>query len=93
MFESCLCNKIYKKIDEKDISFLNEMLGCERVFTGDNISEDFCHDELNTVRAYPEVLVDVLNTEEISKIMKYAYEKDIPVVVRGSGTGLVGRCV
>ncbi|HHT78364.1 MAG TPA: FAD-binding protein [Actinobacteria bacterium] len=93
MFESCLCNKIYKKIDEKDISFLNEMLGCERVFTGDNISEDFCHDELNTVRAYPEVLVDVLNTEEISKIMKYAYEKDIPVVVRGSGTGLVGSSV
>lgn len=93
MFESCLCNKVYKKIDDKDIRFLNELLGCERVFTGERISEDFCHDELNTVRAYPEVLVDVLNTEEISKIMKYAYEKDIPVVVRGSGTGLVGSSV
>ena len=41
----------------------------------------------------PEVLVEVLTTEEVSKIMKYAYENSIPVVARGSGTGLVGASV
>jgi len=93
MFQSCLCNKIYKKVDDDDIKFLENLLGHERVFCGDKISEDYCHDELNTVRAYPEVLADVLSAEEISRVMKYAYEKDIPVVVRGSGTGLVGSSV
>jgi glycolate oxidase len=35
----------------------------------------------------------VLNTEEVSKVMKHAYENKIPVVARGSGTGLVGASV
>jgi glycolate oxidase len=93
MFQSCLCNKIYKKIDSKDLKFLTDILGRDRVLTGENISEDYCHDELNTIRAYPEVLVEVLNTEEVSKIMKYACDNDIAVVARGSGTGLVGSSV
>ena len=35
----------------------------------------------------------VVSTEEVSAIMKYAYAQEIPVVVRGSGTGLVGASV
>ncbi len=38
----------------------------------------------------PDAMVEVLSTEEVSKIMEYAYKNNIPVVVRGSGTGLVG---
>ena len=41
----------------------------------------------------PDVLVEAITTEEVSKIMKYAYENMIPVVPRGSGTGLVGASV
>ncbi len=93
MFESCLCNKVYKKIDEKDLNFLTVLLGSQRVISGSSISEDYCHDELNTVRAYPEVLVEVLTAQEVSAIMKYAGDNDIPVVARGSGTGLVGSSV
>ena len=33
------------------------------------------------------------SAEEISTIMKYAYEQAIPVTPRGSGTGLVGSSV
>ena len=93
MFQSCLCNRNYKKIDDKDIKFLTKLVGCERVISGNDISEDYCHDELNTVRAYPEVLVEVLSSFEVSEIMKYANTNDIPVVARGSGTGLVGSSV
>jgi len=93
MFQSCLCNRTYKKIDDKDLKFLTGLVGCERVITGNDISEDYCHDELNTVRAYPEVLVEVLSSFEVSEIMKYANANDIPVVARGSGTGLVGSSV
>ncbi len=41
----------------------------------------------------PDAMVEVLSTEEVSKIMAYAHKNNIPVVVRGSGTGLVGASV
>lgn len=87
-----LCNN-YKKIDEKDIEFLKALVGKDRICVGEEISEDFSHDELGGVKKMPEVLIEVLSTEEVSKIMKYAYENNIPVVARGSGTGLVGASV
>ena len=83
----------YKKVEANDIAFLKNLITPERIFVGDEIGEDFSHDELATIHSYPEVLIKVKSTEEISKIMKYAYEYNIPVVVRGSGTGLVGACV
>jgi glycolate oxidase len=89
----CVCNKEYKKLDEKDVKFLVELLGEERVFTGKNINEDFSHDELGGISKMPEALVEVASTEEVSKIMAYAYENNLPVVARGSGTGLVGASV
>jgi glycolate oxidase len=83
----------YKKIDAKDIEFLVSILDKNRVLTGEEINEDFSHDEMGGISKMPDVLVDVLTTEEVSKIMKYAYENMIPVVARGSGTGLVGASV
>ncbi len=77
----------------KDIEYLDSILGKDRVLTKERISEDFSHDELGGISKIPEVLVEARSTEEISKIMKYAYEKGIPVVARGSGTGLVGASV
>jgi glycolate oxidase len=90
---ACNCTNQYKKLDEKDVKFLVELLGEDRVFTGENVSEDFSHDELGGISKMPEALVEVLSTEEVSKIMTYAYENNIPVVAKGSGTGLVGSSV
>ncbi|MBC8062792.1 MAG: FAD-binding oxidoreductase, partial [Clostridiaceae bacterium] len=83
----------YKKLDVKDIEFLVSVLDINRVFTGEAINDDFSHDEMGGISKMPEVLVEVLSTEEVSKIMKYACENLIPVVARGSGTGLVGASV
>lgn len=83
----------YKTLDVKDKEFLVSLLGEERVYTGEAISEDYSHDELGGISNLPEALVDVLSTDEVSKIMTYAYENNIPVVARGSGTGLVGASV
>ncbi|MBU3161685.1 2-hydroxy-acid oxidase, partial [Clostridium frigoris] len=62
----------YKKLDAMDIEFLVSVLGKDRVFTGDNINDDFSHDEMGGISKMPEVLVEVLTTDEVSKIMKYA---------------------
>lgn len=83
----------YKKLDAKDIDFLVSILDKDRVITGDDINDDFSHDEMGGISKMPEVLVEVLTTDEVSKIMKYANENVIPVVARGSGTGLVGASV
>jgi len=84
---------MHKKIDNYDIEYFKSIVGNDRVLTGNQISKDYAKDELGTVKNMPEVVIKVLSALEISKIMKYANEKIIPVTVRGSGTGLVGACV
>jgi len=83
----------YKRIDQTDLGFLRNLLGSDRVYVGNDISDDYSHDELGGISKMPEVMVEVLSTEEVSEIMKHAYANHIPVVVRGSGTGLVGASV
>jgi len=84
---------MYKKIDINDINYFKSIICEERILVGDQISEDYHKDELGTVRNAPEVVIKVHDAQEISQVLKYANEKVIPVVVRGSGTGLVGACV
>lgn len=83
----------YRTIEQKDIDFLTAHIDPQRVLFGDAISEDYSHDELGTVAHMPDVLVRVLSTDEVVCIMQYANANHIPVVARGSGTGLVGACV
>lgn len=84
---------MYKTIDQNDVNYFLSFIPQERVLYKDEISHDFAHDELGSVEQMPEVLIYVTSTEEVAKIMKYAYENEIPVVARGSGTDLVGAAV
>ena len=84
---------MYKKVDEKDIAYLSSIIPENRIVIGKDISHDYAHDEMGGIESYPDVLIFVKSTEEVSKIMKYAYDNDIPVVARGSGTDLVGAAV
>ena len=65
----------------------------ERVLRGTEAKEEYSHDELSGTKCTPDYVVIANNTEEISKIMELANELEVPVTVRGSGTGLVGACV
>ena len=84
---------MYSKVTAADIAALQAIVGEQDVLTGEAINPDYAHDELGGVSQMPEVLVRVHSTEEISKIMRLAYARTIPVTVRGSGTGLVGAAV
>lgn len=83
----------YSKLVEKDIAYLKSLLGDGHVFIGEEILEDYTHDELGEARAFPEAVVEPDSTEAIAAIMRYAYDRNIPVTTRGSGTGLCGGCV
>lgn len=84
---------MYNKVTAADIAALQAILGEADVLFGDAINPDYAHDELGGISCMPEVLVRVHTTEEVSAVMKHAYEHCIPVTVRGSGTGLVGAAV
>lgn len=84
---------MYRNITKTDIEYLVSVTDAARVLCAGNISEDYSHDELGGIRQSPGVLVRVSSTGEVSAIMRYANEQRIPVVVRGSGTGLVGAAV
>ena len=83
----------YGRFGADDLAFMKSLCGDERVTARDDIGEDYCHDELGGSFARPDARVQVLSADEISKVMRYAFEHDIPVTVRGSGTGLVGGAV
>ncbi len=83
----------YKKVDLQDVHNLISITSNDRVFFDTAINEDYSHDELSGDQQYPEVLVKANTTAEVSRIMTYAFQNNIPVTPRGQGTGLVGGAV
>ncbi len=84
----------YKTFDQNDLSFLQNLISDEkRILTRDIMNEDYSHDELSGTTSFPDVVVKVLSADEVSEILKYANEQNLPVTPRGAGTGLVGASV
>lgn len=84
----------YERVTDEDIKYLVNVCGAEHVLTGDAVHSDFTHDEMTEYGCYtPEVVVEAMDTEQVSRIMAYASERHIPVTPRGAGTGLCGSAV
>lgn len=84
---------MFKQLDRHDIEVLTNIVGAEHITVDGDIDHEFTHDELKNVSGKPEAHVYVSDKYQVSKIMAYAYENNLPVTVRGAGTGLVGSCV
>ncbi|MCI5649438.1 MAG: FAD-binding oxidoreductase [Fusicatenibacter sp.] len=81
----------YKKMTPEDFDYIRSVTAPERVWIGDEIATEYYRDEMPEYGVFqPELYAEVLNKEEISAIMAYAYRENIPVVCRGAGTGLAG---
>lgn len=83
----------YNQVTEADLAVLAGFVDRERLLFGDEINEEYSHDELTSERVYPSLVARVVSTEEVSKLMAYANEHHIAVTPRGAGTGLVGAAV
>ena len=83
----------YNKVTAEVIEKL-KAIAPNRVFAGEEINEDYIHDEMPIYGKFaPEVVVEAASTEEISEVMKVCNENCIPVIPRGAGTGLAGGAV
>lgn len=80
----------FNKITSRDVEFFEKFLGSGNVSTSE--------EELiaNSVDAYPdgfykpEIVLWPESSEQVAEILRYAYERRIPVYPRGGGTGLTG---
>nr|WP_072536317.1 FAD-binding oxidoreductase [Anaerococcus mediterraneensis] len=83
----------YNKVNEEIVSKLKDSVS-GKVFFGDEINEDYFHDEMPIYGSYkPEVLIEAESTQDVSNILKICNENKIPVLARGAGSGLVGSGV
>lgn len=83
----------YKQPTAEMIEELKEIVP-GRVIIGEEISDDYSHDEMSFYGKYaPDVVVEVTTTEEIATICKCCYANDVPFVARGAGSGLSAGCV
>jgi glycolate oxidase len=78
-------------MEAADFEYIRSVTAPERVAVGDEIASEYYHDEMPNYGTFqPELYVEVENKYEISRIMAYCNEQNIPLVVRGAGTGLAG---
>ncbi len=83
----------YNRIDENIKKQIEEKVVGE-VYYGDEISEDFFHDEMPIYgKGEPEIVVNVESAQEVSAVVKICNDNNVPFVVRGAGTGLTGAAV
>jgi len=84
----------YNKLSPALAEELRSIVGERRFQYAEQVKEEYSHDEMPIYGKYlPEAVCLAESTEEVSRIMKLCWENDIPVTVRGAGTGLVGGCV
>lgn len=75
------------------VSRLRQIVGAEHVSAGPDVDPADTHDEALTGRpVVPLAVVRPAGTGEVSAILSMAHATRIPVVARGSGTGLSGAC-
>lgn len=80
----------YNQLTPELIAELENIVGGDNCLTGEDINEDYAHDEMPIYGTHmPDAVVLPANTDEVSAIMKLASANNIPVTVRGAGTGLV----
>jgi glycolate oxidase len=84
---------MYQKVDEQAIQFLKELFGEDDVLLDPEMKEKYSHDEVPGLKAEPEAVVRAVNAEQVSRLLKLANERMIPVTPRGAGYGLSGGAV
>ena len=81
----------YGRVTNRELEFLRKIVGPERISTGESILGLHSRDESSHQGRKPDVVLWPLRTDEISKILKLANEKQIPVTPWGAGTSLEGN--
>lgn len=83
----------FSKCTAEDIQDLRGICGHDAVIEGGPLLVDYTHDEMATIKGYPDVVVLPKDAKEVSLVMQLASARNIAVTPRGAGTGLCGGAV
>ena len=72
---------------------LRAIIGDESRVIAENIPHAYQSDKLGRKTGHAEAVVIAKSTEEVSEVLRYAYDRRIPVTPSGAGTNLVGATV
>ncbi|HAV92822.1 TPA: hypothetical protein DCW38_06545 [candidate division WOR-3 bacterium] len=75
------------------IKLFSDILPAVRIISKDDLLEKYSTDESLIHFSQPLIALLPKSTEEISKILKTAYDNDVTIVPRGLGTGLSGGAI
>jgi glycolate oxidase len=76
-------------LNEQQISFFQNLLS-ERCITDFEQRKEYGHDETEDLNFPPSAVLKPTSVEEVSKIMRFCYDNEIPVSPAGARTGLSG---
>ena len=85
-----MTEKSYNKISKSILKEILFLFGKENVFTDQESLIIYGHDETENLSYPPEILVKPKDADQVSKIMKLAFENSIPITPIGARTGLSG---
>jgi glycolate oxidase len=85
----------YHPVTDAIVKKLTEICGENDVFCDREKLEPYAHDEtpMEQEAYFPEVVVRPKKTGQVARIMRLAYEHQIPVTPRGAGSGLSGGAI
>lgn len=80
---------------KKVIEQLKQIVSAENVLTDLEERYVYALDATNkqNIENLPDAVVFVETIEQVQKVVKLAYDNEIPVIARGAGTNLVGACI
>lgn len=78
----------YHKINAEDLVYFKKIVEEANVLADEISLDKYSRDETDGCAFLPEVVLKPNSAEEISSVMKYCFEKGIPVSPRAAGTGL-----
>ena len=80
----------YKTPDEQDLVYFKCVLSPDRVLADDENRSRCASDQTEDFHFSPDLVLQPINVEEVSAIMRYCFSENIIVTPRGAGTGLSG---
>src|SRR3989337_1789585 len=81
----------YGRLTDRELDGIRGIVGPGRLSTGESVLDLHGKDESFHRKRRPDVVVWPLNSEEISRVLRMANEKRIPVTPWGAGTSLEGN--
>lgn len=83
----------YNQLNDADVTFFQQLLGAKYVLTNTGDIEPHINEPRKLYKAESPCILRPANTQQVSKIMQYANERQLGIIPQGGNTGLVGAQV